>query len=334
MAVGMDRYDPHNSVQMRIVVLLIDDQAMVGEAVRRALALEPDIDFHYCDRGEQALDRARTLAPTVILQELMLPNMDGMALLRAYRAEPLLLDTPVMMLSTHDEPAIKSAAFAAGANDYLVKLPDAIELVARIRNHARRFEAMRQRDAAYQALRDSEQQWMASNAALRHLTQFDGLTGLANRRYFDEYLDTEWRRAIRDRRELAVLMIDVDHFKSYNDTYGHLAGDDALKRVGQALRDACNRPADLAARYGGEEFCAIFPGISASGMRRVGENILAAVVALNIPHAASATAACLSVSIGGAAWLATDGHSVRALIEQADQRLYDAKRGGRNRVVV
>ena len=130
------------------------------------------------------------LAPTVILQDLVLPNIDGLDLLRTYRAEPRLADTPVLVLSTREEPSTKSAAFSTGANDYLVKLPDSIELVARIRYHSTLFEVMRQRDAAFQALRDSEQQLMASNAALRRLTQSDGLTGLANRRYFDEYLDT------------------------------------------------------------------------------------------------------------------------------------------------
>lgn len=328
MVVGLDRNDP----QTRIVVLLVDDQPMVGEAVRRALATEPDVDFHYCPRGEDALDQALKLTPTVILQDLVLPNIDGLALLRHYRAEPLLADTPVIVLSTREEPATKSAAFSTGANDYLVKLPDSIELVARIRYHARLFEVMRQRDAAFQALRDSEKQLMESNAALRRLTQSDGLTGLANRRYFDEYLDTEWRRASRERRELAVLMIDVDHFKSYNDTYGHLAGDEVLKRVGQALHDACNRPADLVARYGGEEFAAILPATSLGGTRLIGEKIRAAVNGLNISHSGSTTAPNLSVSIGGASWLVTDDQSMLKLVEAADQRLYDAKRSGRNRV--
>ncbi len=332
MVLGLDRQDPQGVSQPRIVVLLVDDQAMVGEAVRRALATEPDVDFHYCSRGEEALERALALAPTVILQDLVLPNIDGLALLRTYRAEPRLADTPVIVLSTREEPATKSAAFSTGANDYLVKLPDSIELVARIRYHARLFEVMRQRDAAFQALRDSEQQLMASNAALRRLTQSDGLTGLANRRYFDEYLDTEWRRAARERRELALLMIDVDHFKSYNDTYGHLAGDEVLKRVGHALRESCNRPADLAARYGGEEFAAILPGTSPGGARLIAERIRAAVSGLNIPHTGSTTSPCLSISVGGASWLVADGRPIAALIDEADKRLYEAKRGGRNRV--
>jgi two-component system chemotaxis family response regulator WspR len=135
------------------------------------------------------------------------------------------------VLSTKEDPLIKSAAFAAGANDYLVKLPDTIELVARIRYHSRSYMTLLQRDAAYRALRVSQQQLLDTNLVLQRLMNSDGLTGLSNRRHFDEYLELEWRRAMREQSQLSLLMIDVDYFKAYNDSFGHVEGDEALRKV-------------------------------------------------------------------------------------------------------
>ncbi len=316
-----------------VVVLLVDDQAIIAEAIRRALADEPDVEFHYCGSAQEALSVALAVKPTVILQDLVLPDIDGMTLTRSYRAEPALANTPIIVLSTKEEAATKSAAFAGGANDYLVKLPDTIELLARLRHHSRLYHVMRQRDDAYKALRESEQRLLESNLALRRLTQSDGLTGLANRRYFDEYLASEWSRACVESRECALLMIDVDHFKIYNDTYGHLAGDEALKKVAQAIRGACNRSSDLAARYGGEEFAAVLPSTSQGGARMIAEKVRIAVRELQIVHTGSPTAPILTVSVGCAALVPAANEPAARLISQADERLYMAKRQGRNQVL-
>ncbi len=120
------------------MVLLVDDQAMVGEAIRRALANQPNVDFHYCANPAEALQLAEQIKPTVILQDLVMPGVDGLTLVRKYRAHPATRDIPVIVLSTKEDPAVKSEAFAGGANDYLVKLPDKMELVARIRVTIRR----------------------------------------------------------------------------------------------------------------------------------------------------------------------------------------------------
>ncbi len=315
------------------MVLLVDDQVMVGEAIRRALAAEPGIDFHYCSDPQRALAEAIQTRPTVILQDLVLPGVDGLSLVRAYRAHQSTRDVPIIVLSTKEEATIKGAAFTAGANDYLVKLPDTIELVARIRYHTRSYLTLQQRDEAYQALRKSQQKLLEINMELRRLTNLDGLTGLANRRYFDEYLAAEWRRALRERREMSVLMVDVDHFKAFNDTYGHVAGDDALKRVADTILSACDRSTDLAARYGGEEFSLVLPGTSASGARLIAEKLRRAVAALGVPHATSSTADHLTASIGVASMLPQDPDGALALLQAADRGLYDAKRQGRNRAV-
>ncbi len=159
------------SNEYRVMVLLVDDQAMVGEAIRRALANQPDIDYHYCADSADALKVAGQIKPTVILQDLVMPGVDGLTLVRQYRASPPTRDVPIIVLSTKEEAAVKSEAFAAGANDYLVKLPDKIELIARIRHHSRAHLNQLQRDAAYRALRESQQQLVDSNTALISLNQ-------------------------------------------------------------------------------------------------------------------------------------------------------------------
>jgi signal transduction histidine kinase len=153
------------------MVLLVDDQPVVAEAIRRIVAGEPDIDFHYCRHAGEALAVAQRVKPTVILQDLVMPDLDGLALLRLYRADPETTDIPVVVLSTREEPVVKSQAFALGASDYLVKLPDPIELVARIRLHSRARMHQLQRDDAYRALRESQQQLVVSNTELASLNQ-------------------------------------------------------------------------------------------------------------------------------------------------------------------
>jgi CheY-like chemotaxis protein/HPt (histidine-containing phosphotransfer) domain-containing protein len=168
---GVESEAPSQPPQYHAMVLLVDDQAMVCEAVRRALANQPDIDFHYCADAREALAVANQLKPTVILQDLVMPGIDGLTLVSQYRANPTTKDTPIIVLSTNENPQVKGQAFALGANDYLVKLPDKIELIARIRYHSKALMNLLQRDAAYHALRESQQQLIESNAALISLNQ-------------------------------------------------------------------------------------------------------------------------------------------------------------------
>ncbi|WP_426112123.1 diguanylate cyclase domain-containing protein [Pseudomonas sp. DSP3-2-2] len=316
------------------MVLLVDDQAMIGEAVRRGLANEENIDFHFCADPHQAIAQAVQIKPTVILQDLVMPGLDGLTLVREYRNNPLTRDIPIIVLSTKEDPLIKSAAFAAGANDYLVKLPDNIELVARIRYHSRSYMTLLQRDEAYRALRVSQQQLLDTNLVLQRLMNSDGLTGLSNRRHFDEYLELEWRRAIREQSQLSLMMIDVDYFKAFNDNFGHLEGDEALRQVAKAIRASCARPSDLPARYGGEEFALVLPNTSPGGARLLAEKLRMSVAGMNIPHIAPAPGSSLTVSIGVATIIPPVGSNSRQLIQEADKGLYAAKNNGRNQVSV
>ncbi|HEK1684856.1 TPA: PleD family two-component system response regulator [Pseudomonas putida] len=316
------------------MVLLVDDQAMIGEAVRRGLSHEENIDFHFCADPHQAVAQAMRIKPTVILQDLIMPGLDGLTLVREYRNNPATQDIPIIVLSTKEDPLVKSAAFAAGANDYLVKLPDTIELVARIRYHSRSYLTLLQRDEAYRALRVSQQQLLDTNLMLQRLMNSDGLTGLSNRRHFDEYLELEWRRAMREQQQLSLLMIDVDYFKAYNDGFGHLAGDEALRQVAEAIRGSCSRPSDLPARYGGEEFALVLPNTSPGGARLIAEKLRQTVLGLNIPHSAPQPESRLTVSIGLATQTPSVGSHCRQLISAADKGLYLAKNSGRNQVGV
>jgi two-component system chemotaxis family response regulator WspR len=314
------------------LVLLVDDQVLVGEAVRRALADQPDIDFHFCAAPEQALEIARSVKPTIILQDLVMPGIDGMSLVRQYRADPLTQDIPIIVLSSKEEPLVKSEAFRSGANDYLVKLPDPIELTARIRYHSRAYLTQIQRDQAYRALRESQQRLVEMNLELERLNHLDGLTGLSNRRSFDEQLGKEWRRALREQTMLGVMMIDVDAFKPYNDRYGHLRGDEVLKRVGAAIQQCCRRSSDLAARFGGEEFAVVLANTEPEGAERVAEHVRGSVEALAIAHLGSEFG-CVTVSVGVATAVPPSDADGLALVEAADLALYGAKKAGRNRVL-
>jgi two-component system chemotaxis family response regulator WspR len=316
------------------MVLLVDDQLIIAEAVRRALAGEADIDFHFCAEPAQAISIAEQIGPTIILQDLVMPGVDGLSLVRAYRSHEVTQRIPVVVLSSRDEPKAKGDAFAAGANDYMVKLPDRIELIARIRYHTRAYLNQVQRDEAYSALRESQRQLMEANLELQRLMNVDGLTGLNNRRRFDEYAHSEWRRAAREHENFSVLVADVDDFKRYNDTYGHIAGDAVLKQVAAAIRASCSRPGDLAARFGGEEFAVILPGTGLDGAKHVGEAIRKAIEDLRIPHSAATTGTHVSLSIGGITIKPQQQQSLLEVIVSADKALYEAKHQGKNRVQV
>ena len=291
--------DPDAQQDFTVIVLLVDDQPIIGEAVRRALAGQPDIVFHYCDDAATALSVAGRIKPTVILQDLVMPGMDGLTLVRRYRADRRTADTPIIVLSTKDDPKVKSDAFAAGANDYLVKLPDTIELIARLRHHSTSYLYRQQRDEAYRALRESQRQLVEINLELQRLTNVDGLTGLSNRRNFNDYLELQWKSAVREQSHFSILMIDVDNFKLYNDTYGHLAGDDVLKHVATSIQATFRRPTDIAARFGGEEFIVLLSDTETKAARALGDRLCKRVAELHITHSQSPPR-IVTVSIGGA----------------------------------
>jgi two-component system chemotaxis family response regulator WspR len=320
-----------DAADYKVRVLLVDDQLIIVEAVRRMLAGQPDIEFHFVTDPQAARAAALRLQPTVILQDLVMQNCDGFELIRSYQEDEALRAIPVVVLSTRDEPKLKAHAFAVGAHDYLVKLPDQLELTARIRHHSAGYISALQRDAAYRSLRASQEDLARVNEELRRLAALDGLTGIANRRRFDEAIHAEWNRGRRQQSPLALLMCDVDHFKLYNDHLGHPAGDLCLKKTAAVLTGQLKRPADLVARYGGEEFAVLLPDTDLAGALRVGEACRARLEQLALPHP-GAPRGVVTMSMGVACVVPGEDDGPDDLVARADAALYDAKRSGRNRV--
>jgi two-component system chemotaxis family response regulator WspR len=262
-----------------------------------------------------------------------------MTLVRFYRNNPATREVPVIVLSSKDDPNIKSEAFNQGATDYLVKLPEKVELLARIRAHAKSYLAQKERDQAFKAMSKMQEQLeimnkelARSNQELQRLSSLDGLTGVANRRQFDDTLEQEWQRALRTNMPLSLIFADIDFFKRYNDHYGHQAGDDTLKRVAYTLARTVHRPADLVSRYGGEEFVMVLPDTTLDGAIAVADKVLNSVRALNIPHENTEGNDRITLSIGVATLNPGDKDTAEKLVEAADKALYRAKGAGRDRV--
>ena len=292
-------------------VLAIDDER-INLSTLHAL-LRDECKVMVATSGEQGLEIARQSAPDLILLDVRMPGMSGHDVCRELKADRLTANIPIVFISALTDPEDETLGFELGAADYIAKPFNAAVVRARVRTQLR---IKQQADL------------IASYAFL------DGLTGLFNRRSLDQRLDEEWRRGQRSGQPLAVAMIDVDHFKLYNDHYGHGPGDECLKAVGAALKASVKRPSDLVARYGGEEFCLMLPESDLDAVRIVAEQARAAIGALQLPHTASLTAPHVTVSIGVAAAVPQAESSVKTLLQQADAALYRAKQAGRNRVGV
>ncbi|MDR2187431.1 MAG: diguanylate cyclase [Azonexus sp.] len=270
-----------------------------------------------------SFDRER---PDLVLLDVVLPDIDGFAVARRIRASEKGGDwTPIIFLSSLGKDKDIEQGIMAGGDDYLLKPVSEVVLGAKVRAMGRLIEM---RDSLVKLASELDK----ANQDLQRLSASDGLTGIANRRYFDDCLTREWRRARRSGSELALVMCDVDHFKKFNDTYGHQAGDECLRRVAGAIATSLERGSDVAARYGGEEFVVLLPETPLGGALIVAEKIRRAVQTLNIPHSASSHSR-VTLSIGLAATVPERDNAANSLIAAADQALYEAKNTGRNRVV-
>jgi diguanylate cyclase (GGDEF)-like protein len=261
--------------------------------------------------GPGALEIVSQETPDLILLDVMMPDMDGYEVCRRLKENPRHRQVPVIFVTGKSEEKDETEGFSLGAVDYISKPYSLPRVQARVRTH---LELKRHRDE------------------LELRSKQDALTGLPNRRAFQEFLDFTWSQAIRQHSDVSVILLDVDHFKAFNDHYGHQAGDDCLRRVAKALQDAKRRSTDQIARYGGEEFVGVLPGTDVDGARIVAEYLRAAVESQALPHAHSSAADHVTVSLGVACAKPQLGESSSAFLKVADDALYQAKQGGRNRV--
>jgi diguanylate cyclase (GGDEF)-like protein len=288
-------------------ILVVDDAMENVQILHGALQDEHEVLFALS--GEKALEIARAQRPDLILLDAMMPGLDGYAVCAALREAAETRDIPVIFITALKTPEDETRALAAGAADFISKPVNAAVVRARVRTQ---LTVKRQADA------------------LRALSLTDGLTGVANRRAFDERLDAEWRRCARAGLPMALILADIDHFKRYNDHYGHQAGDSCLAQAAAAMRRSAGRPQDLVARYGGEEFAILLPQLTAAGAERVAAKLQAEMEALAIPHAL-AQGAVLTLSMGVAEMVPHDAATPADLVQAADTLLYEAKAAGRAR---
>ena len=290
-------------------VLVVDDDAINRQVLGDLL--KPEYTVIMAKNGVQTLEHAARHLPDLILLDVMMPDMDGYEVLRQLRANPQTEHIAVIFISGLDRPEDEANGLNMGASDYIAKPFNATVVTARVALH---LQVVRQR------------------RMLERLANIDGLTGLSNRRRFDEVYALEWERSRRAGRPLSLALLDIDCFKQYNDRYGHPAGDRVLRSVARTAASFMRRPVDLAARYGGEELALLMPETYAEQARHVATSLTRAVEQLTLAHAGSSVGPVLTVSVGGATLGEKSGESALELLEAVDHELYRAKRAGRYRV--
>lgn len=301
--------DETETVRSELVV--VDDHPENLELLMRILTSKGYLVRAFPD-AELALSSMNVSVPDLILLDIGLPGIDGFEACRRLRCEERTRDVPVIFLSARTDVEDIIHGFDVGGSDYVTKPIRERELLARIRVHVQ-----------VKQLQDK----------LRRLSTIDALTGLNNRRALDEHLFSEWRRNQRQRTWLGAIVIDIDHFKQYNDNYGHQKGDLCLRSVAHAIAAAARRSGDFVARYGGEEFAVLLPNTELSGTRLVADRIRAGVNGLRVAHEHSSTAPFVTASLGATSMVPGRDVSPGTLIDIADRYLYAAKRLGRNCVV-
>jgi diguanylate cyclase (GGDEF)-like protein len=297
--------------KLKPTILIADDNSTNIELLDAVLGADYEILF--ATSGAQTLELAVAETPDLILLDVMMPEMDGFECCLQLKADQRTAEIPVIFVTALNREKEETRGLEVGAIDFISKPFSPAVIQARVRNH---MELKRQRDF------------------LRGLSFRDGLTGLANRRQLDQFLDQEWRRSLRSHAPLSLILMDIDYFKDFNDALGHLAGDDCLRKIAQTLETSIHRAGDLIARYGGEEFVCVLPETALRGAVSVAEKIQSLLADLALPHPRSSVSPYITLSLGVASDGAQNTESATTLLHAADQALYCAKAKGRNRIVV
>lgn len=306
----MNLLDSNNiSLAPRLKILVVDDQPLNIRILHELL--HEDFDMFMAMDGAQAISKTENLRPDLILLDVVMPGMDGYEVCRRLKLNPATVDIPIIFVTAHFDETEEVRGFELGAVDFIHKPINPIITKARVNN---------------QILIQQQKE------KLRSVALMDGLTGIANRRKFDEELRADWMQCARAQQPLSLLIIDVDFFKKYNDRFGHQMGDTCLLNVAQTVKNSLSRPYDLAARYGGEEFVCLLPNTEMQGAIHVARKILSNIYDLHIEHPDSTCDQVVTVSIGVASIIPRAEDSLTVLVEEADKQLYLSKHNGRARV--
>ena len=306
------RNDLEDLCPIRQKILVVDDSPLNTKIMETALS--EDYDVLISHNGKEALSICNSNdPPDLVLLDIIMPEIDGYEICRRLNRGVKTKDIPVIFLTSLTASRDIEFGLTLGAIDYITK-PFSVPIIkAKIKNHL-----------AVKYYQDT----------LKINTDVDPLTQIANRRRFDDTMTLEIKKAKRTGTILSVLLLDIDHFKFYNDTYGHLEGDSCLKKVAAALSTSLKRPKDLAARWGGEEFACLLPNTNAKGAQNVAEVLREAIQNLSIPHKSSPVNEVVTVSVGVVASNPMDENSFDNLLKRADEALYQAKESGRNRITL
>jgi diguanylate cyclase (GGDEF)-like protein len=290
-------------------LLIVDDERMNLKVLTHILG--GDYVIYTATNGASAIEKAREFKPDLILLDILMPDMDGYETLSRLKKDEITQNIPVIFITGLSSSEDEEKGLSLDTVDYISKPFGAMIVKLRVRNQIKIVNQLR---------------------TIQHLSMIDQLTNIPNRRSFDERLHIEWNRAIREHTPLSFLMIDVDKFKDYNDTYGHQQGDVVLKTVADVFKQSVKRSGDFAARWGGEEFGVVLPNTVLNGALEIAEKIRTDVEDVLIPCADGSTNK-VTISIGVNSMMPTQGSSIDAFISNADKALYEAKDRGRNRVI-
>jgi two-component system sensor histidine kinase/response regulator len=289
-------------------ILIVDDVPANIKMLREVLKSNYDIIF--ATNGLEAVELLKSSElPDLILLDIMMPGMDGYEVCGILKSDALTAKIPIIFITSKDDEEDEVKGFELGAVDYVTK-PFSIPVVkARVQTHV---ELKQQREI------------------LENLSSVDGLTGIPNRRNLDDFLERNWHFCMRASKPISLIMIDIDHFKTFNDQYGHLEGDECLKKVAAILKSCINRDTDIVARYGGEEFACVLPVTDMEGALSVAESMRKSIEALSITHVQSCTAGHVTISLGVASMVPLKDAPAVSIIKSADRALYAAKMSSRN----
>ncbi|MCL2373167.1 MAG: diguanylate cyclase [Defluviitaleaceae bacterium] len=290
-------------------VLLVDDEIINLTVLEKLLAEE--YILHKAKNGKEALQQAVANRPDVIILDVVMPGIDGYQVIEELKQIPIIRDIPVIFLTGLSGKGDEAKGLALGAVDYIQKPFNDVIVKLRVQTQLKIVNAMR---------------------TIESLSNLDQLTGIANRRAFTARMEYEWIRAVRQNSEISLIIIDIDNFKHYNDTYGHIQGDMALKSVADCMNNIIRRKTDFIARWGGEEFVVLMPLTPPEGAFHVAEVIRREIETTQIPHAGGSQS--VTVSIGVQTVYPNKDSRIDDLITDADSALYQAKRMGRNQVCV